>query len=472
MSQEVYKRMRIPVASAYVMWCLLVVLLPGNTAYAQTESGVLEDPEPVIATAQDDEEADARIRQRIVNIFHVIDGLEDVEVSVSEGVVDLAGNVANEAEASQALKLAIRIEGVVTVRDSMNRTLALGDNIRPVFDRVTSTGNAFLKALPLLGVSILLAVALALLGAFIARRQRLMKTIAPNAFLAELLSQAIRIGSIALGVILALNLMGAGGMVTTIIGGAGVLGLAIGFAIRDSMDNYISSIMLSLRQPFRAKDHVIINDHEGIVVRLTSRATILMTLDGNHLRIPNSEVFKGTILNFSTNPERRFDFELGIDAEDDPIAGMRAGSEAVRDLPFVLAEPEASALITKVGDSNIVLRFTGWVDQRETNFGKARSMAIRAAMRALEAGGFTLPEPIYRLRFDGDVPVPGSASIVKQNELAAAQRKEVQPPVQKRDAEAEESLDVRPDTHLAEKVEEEVREQQANDLLDDSTPHE
>src|SRR3546814_6765294 len=99
--------------------------------------------------------------------------------------------------------------------------------------------------------------------------------------------------------------------------------------LRDTVDNYVSSLMLSLRQPFRANDHVVIEGHEGRVVRLTSRATILMTLEGNHLRIPNSTVFKAVILNYTRNPERRFDFELGIDANDDPVDGMAVGLRAI-----------------------------------------------------------------------------------------------------------------------------------------------
>lgn len=451
-------------------------------ASAQSEGDSLEDPEPVIAMTVDPKQADISIRDRIVNIFQVIESLDAVEVSVKEGVVTLAGDVANEADASQAQQLAIRIEGVVTVRDNMNRTLGLSDNVLPALESAASTGREVLKALPLIGVAILIAVVIAFLGVFLARRQGLIKTIAPNTFLAELLSQAIRVGAIVAGVIVALNLLGAGGMVTTLVGGAGVLGLAVGFAVRDSMENYISSIMLSLRQPFRAKDHVIVNDHEGIVVRLTSRATILMTMDGNHLRIPNSEVFKGTILNFSTNPERRFDFELGVDAEDDPIAGMKAGVEAITALPFVLNEPEASSLIVKVGDSNIVLRFYGWVDQRETSFGKARSLAIRAAIRALEEGGFTLPEPIYRLRFDEALNLPAVVSVSKEkSETSDAPRRQVGDPQTKIEQESvekprpkldEEDMDVSPDEHLSKKVDEEIREDPANDLLDDSTPRE
>src|SRR5690606_25432124 len=130
----------------------------------------------------------------------------------------------------------------------------------------------------------------------------------------------------------------------------------------------------------------------------TSRATILMTLDGNHLRIPNADVFKGVILNYTLNPHRRFSFKLGVDANDNPIEATSAGLETLKALDFILNEPQASAGIDEVGDSNIVLAFYGWIDQRETDFQKARSAAINAVKTVLEEQGFTLPEPIYRVK--------------------------------------------------------------------------
>ena len=80
---------------------------------------------------------------------------------------------------------------------------------------------------------------------------------------------------------------------------------------------------------------VVIDDHEGKVIRLTSRSTILMTLDGNHLRIPNTIVFKAVILNYTRNPERRFEFDLGVDAADDPVAAMQLGLDRLKSMPFV-----------------------------------------------------------------------------------------------------------------------------------------
>ena len=106
--------------------------------------------------------------------------------------------------------------------------------------------------------------------------------------------------------------------------------------MRDTVTNYVASIMLSLRQPFRANDHVVIESYEGRVVRLTSRATILLTLDGNHVQIPNATVFNAIIPNYSRNPQRRFDFDLGIDANDNPVDEMEVGLSAMTKLAFVL----------------------------------------------------------------------------------------------------------------------------------------
>jgi small-conductance mechanosensitive channel len=452
---------------------LLVGLLPGERMFAQPEDAPAA-PESVVNIDAEAAESDEKIRSRIENIFAELEPLREVSVYVGEGVVILRGEVANEVAAQQAERLASRLAGVVTVTDEMSRTLAVADNVRPVIERLRTQSLNFIKALPLIGLALLVLTVFILLGNFLAGRQFLWRKIAPNPFLADLMAQATRVVILLLGVILALNLLGAAAVITTILGGAGVIGLAIGFAVRDTVENYISSVMLSLRQPFRAKDHVVINDIEGIVVRLTSRATILMTLDGNHMRIPNAAVFKGIILNYSTNPERRFEFELGVDAEDDPVAGMKAGLDAISALDFILQDPEPDALINTVGDSNIVLTFYAWIDQRQTNFGKARSLAIRAAMRALEEQGFTLPEPIYRLRFDPEVNTalfsaldsksPGATPLTShanKNEPAATR-------VERDDA----VLDVTPDKHLEQKVDAEIRSDQGNDLLDKDVPHE
>lgn len=462
-----------PSRNTLLALALLSALLPGQALLAQSEDAALAEP-VVMEIEPEAAERDEKIQARIENIFAELEPLRNVTVYVGEGVVILRGEVANEQAAQQAQRLANRLAGVVTVTDEMSRTLAVADNVRPVIERIQTQSLNFIKALPLLGLALLVLVAFILLGSFLARQKALWRKLAPNPFLADLLAQATRVVILLLGIILALNLLGAAAVITTILGGAGVIGLAIGFAVRDTVENYISSVMLSLRQPFRAKDHVIINDIEGIVVRLTSRATILMTLDGNHMRIPNAAVFKGIILNYSTNPERRFEFELGVDADDDPVAGMQAGLDAIRSLDFILQDPEPDALINTVGDSNIVLTFYAWIDQRQTNFAKARSLAIRAAMRVLAEQGFTLPEPIYRLRFDSEVNTALFAALdathVGIAPAASRTVKEQRPASQVE--RADDVLDVTPDKHLEQKVDAEIQSERGNDLLDKDVPQE
>jgi small-conductance mechanosensitive channel len=326
--------------------------------------------------------------------------------------------------------------------------------------------------LPLASLAVLVFVAVLVTGGFLARRTGFWRRISPNAFIAGLLATTLRILFFILALVLALNLLGTTALLSAVLGSAGVIGLAVGFAVRDTIENYIASIMLSLRQPFRPKDHVIINNNEGHVIRLTSRATILMTLEGNHLRIPNSEVFKAVILNYTTNPERRFDFELGVDADDAPLAAIKTGVDAMRALDFVLDDPPPQAAIKRVGDSNIVIFYTAWINQRNTDFNKSRSLALATVKAALEEAGFGLPEPIYRLRFD--TPATGLPDARRQDNGSRDRIPAAEPAVRERKAAIErtDSLDVAPDRHIDAKVEEERHGTPEEDLLDEVTPAE
>ncbi|MBA6243467.1 MULTISPECIES: mechanosensitive ion channel domain-containing protein [unclassified Psychrobacter] len=445
---------------------------------------------------------DNDIRQRINGIFSEIEGLQAVTVSVTQGVVTLAGEAANEKKAQQAINLTNRLTDVVTVDDNINRTLDVQENVSTVYQGLKAQLENLVKALPLLLVGIVIFALVTWFGSWLSRRKKMWQRLTPNPFVAELLSQTIKVIFIIFGLILALSLIGAETVLGTLLGGAGVIGIAVGFAVKDTIENYIASLMLSIRQPFRARDQVVINGQEGIVVRLTSRATILMTLDGNQLRIPNAEVFKGTILNYTKNPERRFTFELGVDANDDPLAAIKVGLDAIHTLAFVLNEPKAIAVITNVGDSNIVLEFQVWVDQSETDFAKARSIAIRETKHALEDKGFSLPEPIYRLRFNNklekafehmqssvsntnnvqsdititpSIPEPidtnqvsGSHTDDQDKKQAKARAKTI---LQGRSA--DEVLDARPDDKLMEKVEQEIAQSSdETDLLNNNSPQE
>ena len=360
--------------------------------------------------------------------------------------------------------------GVVTVENGLERDVSLAAGTAGLTS-LADRWSDLVRMLPLIAVALLVWAGIVLLGYLIAGLGSLWHRIAPNGFLAELIASAIRFIAVVGGLVIALDMIGATALLGAVLGGAGVIGLALGFAMRETVENYVASLMLSLRQPFRANDHVLIDDLEGRVIRLTSRATVLMTLDGNHLRIPNGQVFKAVITNYTRNPQRRFEFDLGVDADDDARAARKLGRDTLAGLDFVLADPPPEARIIEVGDSNVVIRFLGWIDQSQTDWWKAQTNAIPAVKTALEDAGFGLPEPIYRLRFD-----PRSASVPFESGTASVEAKprDVQPskPVRQITV-TEEDEDVRPTDEIAQMVDAERRQggsEQEKDLLDHSRP--
>ncbi|MBX7501045.1 mechanosensitive ion channel [Qipengyuania sp. YG27] len=432
-----------------------------------TEAASPEAPAPAqtIATTQDSG-ADAKIAERIAGIFAELPAFSSVSVAVAQGVVTLSGTVPQQADIARAEAIAGRVSGVVTVENRLERDLSISSEsggIATLADR----WEGLVKLLPLIALALAVWAGITLVGYLIAGLERLWHRLAPNSFLAELIASAIRFIFAIVGLVVALDMVGASALLGAVLGGAGVVGIALGFAMRDTIENYVASLMLSLRQPFRANDWVVIDDKEGRVIRLTSRATILMTLEGNHLRIPNGQVFRAVILNYTRNPQRRFDFDLGVDADDDADAARQLGRETLAGLPFVLGDPAPEARVIEVGESNVVLRFLGWIDQREADWYKARSGAILAVKAALEDGGFALPEPIYRLRFDARTqPLP----LATTRERAASPA-DTAPP--KKPAPAAAVADVTPQEEISEMVEAERRQAKGaseKDLLDTSRP--
>ncbi len=226
---------------------------------------------------------------------------------------DFAGQTPSEGAHEQALELAGRVDGVVSVTDEITQKREVRERLTVVAGKNGDQLNTFVAYLPSWSSAPLCFFHSGFLASFITKWDNLYGRITPHAFLQSLLKQIVRGTILFIGFIIMLEILDATALLGTIIGVAGVMGLAIGFALRDTVENYIASILLSIRQPFLPLDQIVLENYEGLVMKLTSRETILMTLDGNHVRIPNATVYKGITLNYTRNPKRRFTFEVGID---------------------------------------------------------------------------------------------------------------------------------------------------------------
>jgi len=409
------------------------------------------ETQPSGAISVDDSASqDAAIATRIRDILEELDGFQDVTVTVSNGIVTLRGTTLDAAKAASLNDLVGRVEAVVAIENNVVETTDVVERLNPAVDRFMGRINQTIAYLPLALVALTAFIAIVMLGWVVAKFKQPWDRLAPNAFIADIYRTLLRLAFVVAGLVAALDILGATALLSTIMGAAGIIGLAIGFAVRDTVENFIASIMLSIRQPFRPNDTIEIDGDVGKVIRLTSRATILLSFDGNHIRIPNATVFKARIVNFTRNSERRFTFTLGVAYGTDLAAARELAMEKLKELPFVLDVPATDVIIQDLADSTVGLFVAAWIDQHETSFGRARGEAIRVLLSAFDEAGIEMPEPTYRL-------INATQSVEDQKSQ----------PVRKPKVQAVDVTEVAPDQdrQLEQIIDQERLQQEDNDLL-------
>ena len=275
---------------------------------------------------------------------------------------------------------------------------SIGERFMTALEQVQDKLLHLVASIPLLLIALLIVLFASWLGGVASRRMKIVKRISStNPYMEGLLRSTVRTVIVLAGVVVALDLLNATSLVGAVLGSAGVIGLVLGFGFKDIAENYIAGVLLSLRKPFSPGDTVRIDNFEGKVVALTARATIMMTVDGNHLQLPNSIVFKSVLLNYSRNPKRRFDFETSVDNRASWHAAMDAGIAAIASVEGVLTEPAPSALIRTLSNDGATLQFAGWIDQGRNDLARTRSEAMRRVRRRLREAGIVPPESVQKV---------------------------------------------------------------------------
>ena len=273
----------------------------------------------------------------------------------------------------------------------------LGDCVDAMVDNANDALVRLFERVPQLILALLVLLLASWISRFVGNRLHLVKMRSQNPYMSGLLRMIVRSAIMLIGVLIALDLIGLTSVVGAVLGSAGVVGLVLGFAFRDIAENYIAGILLSVRRPFEPGEHVVIDNREGKVISVNSRATVLMTMDGNHLQLPNSLVFKSVVLNYSKNPKRRFDFGMPIDGAQSIREAQTLAMAAIAQIEDVLDDPAPAWTVVEFGAAGVQLRFYGWVDQRETDLGKVRSEAIRRVKAAYAEAGIEAPRTTYHI---------------------------------------------------------------------------
>tara|TARA_R110002124_G_scaffold45693_1_gene137898 strand:+ start:5320 stop:6213 length:894 start_codon:yes stop_codon:yes gene_type:complete len=270
-----------------------------------------------------------------------------------------------------------------------------------ITDKLQEWLNSAIEMLPNLAAAVLVLIVFYFIASIIKKYAgKLLRKVTTNKTIVGLAQTILGVAIIGAGVFIALGILNLNGTVTSLLAGAGIIGLALGFAFQDIAANFISGILLSVRHPFGIGDIIDSNGYYGTVKKLNLRNTIINTPQGQIVYIPNKEVYENPFTNFTKNGERRIDLQCGVSYGDDLDKTRKITLEAINSLEHIDKNKGVEFYYEEFGGSSInyVVRF--WVNFRTNpDFWSPRSEAIMAIKKAYDENDIMIPFPIRTLDF-------------------------------------------------------------------------
>lgn len=214
-----------------------------------------------------------------------------------------------------------------------------------------------------------------------------------------------------LGIVLFLGQVGLTQVAGSLLAGAGVGALILGFAFKDIGENFIAGFFLAVSRPFSIGDIVEIESYTGKVKSLNFRNTHIRTFDGRDIFVPNANLVKNTLTNFTRDGLMRHDFVVGIDYEDETTEAIRIILEEMDGLPDIVKTDELQpfVIVNNFGVSTVDLQIFFWINTHDFlgSVTVLKSHVMEAVFRRLKRGGFTLPANIVELKiYQEGSPIP------------------------------------------------------------------
>jgi small conductance mechanosensitive channel len=362
---------------------------PGLTEFSVPDQNVQVTKSPT----------DQQIASRIQKILEVTKWFNNLSVECREGVVVLKGRAKQKSHSEWAEKLAQNTEGVVAVLNNFDVKTADWFDLAPAKAEAENLIRKTLGYTPYFLASILVFALFIFLAVFVQRLgRRTAEKRVQNPLLIELVAKLFALPVLILGIYLVLKISGLTGMALTILGGTGALGLIVGFAMKNILENYFSGIMLSLRNPYTTGDIVEIGGKQGVVQKLTTRGTILVDFDGNHIIIPNTIIYGNLIVNLTANPSIRIKFKINIPHDDDIAKTRQVIMKVLRSVPEILTKPEPLTLVEEFVPNEIVFQVYFWIDSKKTSYTRIRSLVMELVKNALSDSRKIVPRPILETK--------------------------------------------------------------------------
>ena len=262
--------------------------------------------------------------------------------------------------------------------------------------------NGFLASLPniiiavvVFGLVILLARGLGVVLGRMARRRS-----SGNSNLGIVLQRLTNAGMFLFGLLIAVTIIFPSIKPADFIQLLGISSVAIGFAFRDILQNFLAGILILLGRPFIVGDQIVFEGFEGTVDEIQARATTITTYDNQQIVIPNGSLYTSAVTVKTAFEKRRLEYEVGIGYGDDAEHAKRVILEAIKPIPDVLDDPAPDVLLMEFGDSGMVLRVRWWIaPPRRSDALSTHDQVLIAVRKAFAEEGIDIPYATRQILF-------------------------------------------------------------------------
>lgn len=266
-------------------------------------------------------------------------------------------------------------------------------NTTSIIEKLDTWLDSFIKALPNILIGIAILIAFIYISRWIGNLvKRMLKNKGRQNF-GDLLGSFTRYLVMIGGIAIALTIMAPNLSPADLIAGMGVSSVAIGFAFQDILQNWLAGILILLRQPFEIGDQIIVNNYEGTVEKIKTRATIITTYDGQRVVIPNNTVYNTSVVVKTAHDLIRSQYDVGLGYDENYMEAMKILKETIENVEGVSSEKPVETLVWDQADSWLTIRVRWWTKSDRASVVQVWSRVLHDTQKAMDDAGIDLPFP-------------------------------------------------------------------------------
>ncbi|MDF2369153.1 mechanosensitive ion channel family protein [Sneathiella sp.] len=292
----------------------------------------------------------------------------------------------------------------------MNDTEPLATGVTLARETIGSWADSFYGLVPNLIVGLLAMILFGLLAYAVKRLVTVYFRRMGRQDLGLILSSFSFWGVIVFGLLLSTTIVFPSVRPADMLASLGIGSLAIGFAFKDILQNWLAGLLILLRMPFRRGDQIKVGDAEGTVLRIEPRATVIRTYDGRDIVVPNTTIYTGTVIIHTSQKERRVEIDLTVGYVYDIGKMTTIIENSLEQVEEILTDPPPQILCWELGSTSLAMKVRWWINSERSAEVVTRSRAVRAIKEAFEANDIdpTDPQLIYYQSTDGASEPGGS----------------------------------------------------------------